>query len=254
MIGNMVLLKGFFFSCCTLPFSKAFSPWPYVSGRTPSKMMVASTQLYEPAERDVRYGNPLNTAQYLVDLHDSKAAFDFCGGMMFQLVLSEKLRDHLKTVIQDEHFERQPVIFDASRTRMSDIPDHKRDAYADNIRLFHGREIRKVDNASGGMGFVLQLSLANENDSEGWTEQEVQGYDGWGADSGRVWRKGDRLEEEGFDSFMKTFGSSAYALHHRFYLHFDRNERLWLSAEDGCEGTPARPFSNPFSKLFGVGR
>ena len=26
----------------------------------------------------------------------------------------------------------------------------------------------------------------------------------------------------------------------RFYLHFDKKNRLWLSAEDGCEGTPAQ--------------
>ena len=33
-----------------------------------------------------------NMAKYLVDLHDSKAVFDFCGGMMFQLVLSDRLK------------------------------------------------------------------------------------------------------------------------------------------------------------------
>lgn len=36
-----------------------------------------------------------NVAQYLVDLHDSKAAFDFCGGMLFQLRLSDMLRADL---------------------------------------------------------------------------------------------------------------------------------------------------------------
>ena len=36
-----------------------------------------------------------NVAQYLVDLHDSKAAFDFCGGMLFQLKLSDMLRADL---------------------------------------------------------------------------------------------------------------------------------------------------------------
>jgi hypothetical protein len=74
---------------------------------------------------------------------------------------------------------------------------------------------------------------------EGWTQPEVAGYDGWGHDSKRTWRKGDRLESEGFKSFRSKFGAAAFALHHRFYLHFDRANRLWLSAEDGCEGTPA---------------
>ena len=34
----------------------------------------------DPVERDAKYGSPLNAAQYLVDLHDAKAPFDFCGG------------------------------------------------------------------------------------------------------------------------------------------------------------------------------
>merc|ERR1719322_1465285 len=84
------------------------------------------------------------------------------------------------------------------------------------------------------MGFALQLSHS-ENDSEGWTEGEVKGYDGWGHDSQRDWRKGDRLRKEGFETFQSKYGTEAYALHHRFYLHFDKKNRLWLSAEDGTE-------------------
>ena len=34
--------------------------------------------------------------RYLVDLHDGNAVFDFCGGMMFQLVLSDKLHVRAK--------------------------------------------------------------------------------------------------------------------------------------------------------------
>ena len=33
-----------------------------------------------------------------MDLHDTKGTFDFCGGMMFQLVLSEKLRSRFKVL------------------------------------------------------------------------------------------------------------------------------------------------------------
>jgi hypothetical protein len=58
--------------------------------------------LFGPTERDAYYGQPLNVAQYLVDLHDNRATFNFCGGMMFQLVLSQKLRDHLITVSRRE--------------------------------------------------------------------------------------------------------------------------------------------------------
>ena len=52
-------------------------------------------KLYEPATRAAYNGN---LAQYLVDLHDARATFDFCGGMMFQLVLSPALRRHLAHV------------------------------------------------------------------------------------------------------------------------------------------------------------
>ena len=200
---------------------------------------MAPSHLYDPAARDAHYGTPQNVAQYLVDLHDAKACFDFCGGMMFQLVLSDALRGHLDGVAKAQNCGEQPVVFDAAKARMQHIPDYTQAAAADNVKLFHGREVRQVPTAAGGMSFVLHLSLADGKDPEGWTPPEVAGYDGWGHDSKRTWRKGDRLESEGFASFRSKFGEAAFALHHRFYLHFDRANRLWLSAEDGCEGTPA---------------
>ena len=108
----------------------------------------------------------------------------------------------------------------------------------DNVQVFHGREVRRVPSAAGGMEFVLQVSHADEDDPEGWTQQERAAYDGWGHDSARVWRDGERLEKEDFGAFRNKFGAKAFTLHHRFYLHLDRN-RLWLSAEDGCEGFPS---------------
>merc|ERR1712129_358239 len=167
---------------------------------------------------------------------------------MFQLVLSEKLRDHLADVATNGG--EQPSIFDASKSRMFNIPNYAKNDDADNVRLFHGREIRKVPDAEGGMGFVLQLSLAGVDDPEGWTVKEIEGYDGWGHDAGRVWRKGSVLEEEGFKTFRKRFGLESFALHHRFYLHFDSDNRMWLSAEDGCEGTPGLKSKNILSNLF----
>ena len=120
-----------------------------------------------------------NVAQYLVDLHDSKAAFDFCGGMLFQLRLSDMLRADL--VERAKSDARQPEVFDASKGRMSQLPNYAKNAEADNTRLFHGREIRQVPDAAGGMGFVLQLSHAGD-DPEGWSAQERSTYDGWGHD------------------------------------------------------------------------
>ena len=94
-------------------------------------------------------------------------------------------------------------------------PGYSQDANADNVQIFHGREIRQVPHAAGGMGFVLQLSMAKD-DPEGWTPEEVNEYDGWGHDSGRNWRNVDRWEQEGFKDVKNKFGDRAFGLHHRF--------------------------------------
>lgn len=183
-------------------------------------------KLYEPATRAAYNGN---LAQYLVDLHDARATFDFCGGMMFQLVLSDKLREHLSRVAKDPDG-KQPVLFDSGVDRMMKMPGYKKENAADNAMVFHGREVREVPDAAGGMRFVLQLSFAGDGDSDGWSAGELDDYDGWGHDAGRTWRNGESL------SFYRKFGPKAFGLHHRCYWHLDREDNLWLSAEDGCEG------------------
>ena len=239
----MFLRLLLFVSCLYL--AKSFNPVAS-SMSAVSKRSATPAHLVEPTQRDAKYSD--NVAQYLVDLHDNKATFDFCGGMMFQLVLSEKLRAHLL-----ETGQQQPVIADASR--MQNLVGYEQNSHVDNENLFHGREIRKVPDAAGGMGFVLQLSLSDGDDPEGWTAEEIEGYNGWTHDVTRTWRKGERLEEEGFTNFREKFGPDSFALHHRFYLHKDGRNLMWLSAEDGCEGTPSTgEASNPLSNLFGMFR
>ena len=86
----------------------------------------------------------------------------------------------------------------------------------------------KVASAAGGMGFVLHLSLANGADAEGWSQQEIAEYDGWGHDSSRHWRKAPQLQkeravsaklhadvtcqQEGFSHFATKFGTAACVL------------------------------------------
>lgn len=166
--------------------------------------------------------------------------------MLFQLKLSDMLYTHLVEVAKSGN--GQPEVFDASKGRMSTLPGYSKTGEADNGRLFHGREVRQVPNAAGGMGFVFQLSHAGE-DPEGWSKEERTTYDGWGSDRGRVWRNADMYESEGWTDFKKTFGDKAYGLNHRCYMHLDGQNRLWLSAEDGCEGVypPA-----PKGKFFGL--
>ena len=184
---------------------------------------------------------------------------------MFQLVLSEKLKSHLETTVTSKSKDDQPIIHPASQPLMCRTPNYQKSASANNISIFHGRELRKIQSANGGMGFVLQLSYAdpsgvsagvdggvgnagkgadaawsgNAVDPQGWSEEEISTYDGWRSDSVRQWRNRERYESEGFDTFSEQFGKDGFGLNHRCFLHLDDQSRMWLSAEDGCEGTPS---------------
>merc|ERR1719491_2446617 len=218
-----------------------------------------SSYLYDPAARDAHYSS--NIASYLLDLNESGATFDFCGGMLFQLVLSKKLQSHLESVAASEDSMTQPVLHPASQPLMDRIPDYSKSAFADNIAIFHGRELRKIPAANGGMGFVLQLSYADESgtlstegdagkgadaswtakavDPQGWSAQEIAVYDGWRSDSLRQWRNAKKYKDEGWDIAKDLGSEDSFGLNHRCYLHLDGQNKMWLSAEDGCEGTPS---------------
>ena len=59
---------------------------------------------------------------------------------MFQFVLSDKLKAHLEKAASGEG--KQPVVYDATKMRMYQLPDYNKSADADNITVFHGREVR----------------------------------------------------------------------------------------------------------------
>ena len=156
--------------------------------------------LYDPKQRDAKYGG--NIAQYLVDCHDTPGVtFNFCGGMMFGLVLSPALRAHLGEVASAGAGDpRQPKLYDASVARMSMKPDgYDKDASADDATVFHGREVRKVSAPPHGStsSMFIHLSLANGDDVEGWSAEEVDEYSGWMSDRGRRWRDGGVYAAEG---------------------------------------------------------
>ena len=198
---------------------------------------ISSDQLYTPAVRQNVYAG--NYAQYLLDLSDSRATFDFCGGMFFEFTLSASLRSRLAAAAKEgAASEGQPFVFGAEAARMHQTSGYSKSSDVDNVRYFHGQEIRQVPDAKGGRGFVLQLSDGDEGDVEGWSKEERGTYDGWGHDSGRQWRKMDDWEGEGV-KIREKFGDEAFGLNHRFYLHLDRDDNFWLSAEDGCEGKAA---------------
>ena len=166
-------------------------------------------------------------AQKIVQLADAKAVFQFCGSMPFQLVLSDKLRQNLLG-------QTKPVVlYDETKTLMSQLPDYSRSAAADDICLFHGREVRDAKGFVSSM--VLQL-VASKDDPEGWSPGELADYSGWGHDSKRKWRKAAEHAKEGNPLYGGKFGAQAFGLHHRCYWHLDSQGGLWLAAEDGCEG------------------
>ena len=109
--------------------------------------------LFVGADRAAKYGG--NHAQYLLDLDANTATtFNFCGGMMFGVSLSPRLKEHLAAVAAggDEDL-RQPVVYDKNVRRMSQRPEgHDLNAFADNAVLFHGREVRSARDAAGGGG------------------------------------------------------------------------------------------------------
>lgn len=210
----------------------------FVSGFLPlfvKSLFQQVAALFPPRGAENAYWRPAlpdmsNMAERIVDMDTQKKVFDFCGGMPFQLVLSDKLKRDLAA-----RKKSAPVVFDASMTRMSKIPDYRQSADADDISVFYGREVRKVPNAAGGRGFVLQL-VSCRDDPEGWSAEEVAEYNGWAHDAGRKWRKAADHAAEGNELYQAKFGPSAFGLHHRFYWHLDRSNGLWLAAEDGCEG------------------
>lgn len=213
--------------------------------------------LFVGADRAAKYGG--NHAQYLLDLDANTATtFNFCGGMMFGVSLSPRLKEHLAAVAAggDEDL-RQPVVYDKNVRRMSQRPEgHDLNAFADNAVLFHGREVRSARDAAGGGGMLIHLSFAGGEkgeDVEGWTREETDEYAGWLSDRQRRWRQGAILKSEGFSTFADRFGQDAFCLHHRFYLHVDAKDNFWIAAEDGCEGVAMPPKPKPPAKDFGEG-
>mmetsp|Transcript_25429 Transcript_25429/g.82778 ORF Transcript_25429/g.82778 Transcript_25429/m.82778 type:complete len:259 (+) Transcript_25429:30-806(+) len=108
------------------------------------------TVLYAPGTRASYAGN---LAGFLVDLHDAKATFNFCGGMMFQLALSDKLHSHLSAVSSRGASDaQQPVLHDAGKRRMQQLAGYDKTGAADNARVFHGREAGPLSRGRHGHG------------------------------------------------------------------------------------------------------
>merc|ERR1719410_3358703 len=110
------LLRSMLISCLIIKASSFITSQGSLSvlsssSITTKRMATMANYLTEPKERKIHYGTPLNAAQYLVDLHDAKATFNFCGGMIFQFVLSEKLRDYLVNIVDENKGAQQPEIY-----------------------------------------------------------------------------------------------------------------------------------------------
>ena len=201
------------------------------------ELMMMPSFLVDSTERNERYNG--NWAQYMLDCESHPATtFNFCGGMKFGLSFTRKFRERLETKARNfgETDDGNVVVQESNVSRMYMMDGYEQSAFADNESIFHGREVRKVSTFGEKSGMMIQLSLANEDDDEGWTKEEIEEYSGWLSDQQRKWRDGDALESEGVANFKTKYGPAAFTLHHRFYLHHDNIGGFWLSAEDGCEG------------------
>lgn len=133
------------------------------------------TYLTNPTHRDAHYQDPetkkLNVAQYLIDLDNAKQIFKFCGSHKFQLQLSSRLRSHLAAVAEEGALStKQPVVFNKEQfSQIENYNEFKASAKADNVQVFHGREVRNSPDANGGQGKILHMSFAGGDDPEGWT-------------------------------------------------------------------------------------
>ena len=136
---------------------------------------------------------------------------------------------------------------------MSMRPDgHSLDATADNVRVFHGREVRSVPWPPGGGGWrSTSASLASRapDDPEGWTGERRWTSTPGGSQTGSAGgetgrsssRKGSRRSASDSDPRRSPCTTGAH-------LHVDDADEFWLSAEDGCEGVAqkARPRERDF--------
>ena len=106
---------------CVLCLSSAFHPRVITASSkyTCLQSTTETSNLYVASSRRTTYKT--NLAKYLVDLHDSRATFDFCGGMMFEFALSDKLRSRLLEVARSENASNQPVVADSSKRRMHQV-------------------------------------------------------------------------------------------------------------------------------------
>jgi len=201
----------------------------------------SNSYIVNPASRDRLYGKD-KIAQYLLDLNDAKATFTFPGSSVYQLHLSDALQDHLQQAVAGNV--KAPQLLDMSHPLITKKGNKRIQDYAggwskaDNVQLFHGREIVKVPLAKGGMQQVLQLCLAGDDPMD-WSPEECDSYDAGYTDRRyRKWKSAEDYYNEGVP-LAEIYGPDAYALHHRFYFHKDVNNCLILSAEqDGMKGVP----------------
>ena len=72
--------------------------------------------------------------------------------------------------------DRNVAVQESNVSRMYMMDGYEQSAFADNASIFHGREVRKVSTFGEKSGMMIQLSLANEDDDEGWTKEEIVAF------------------------------------------------------------------------------
>lgn len=232
-----------------------------------------------------------NVAQYLLDLDAQGAYLHYYGDQqIFLLALSPKLRERLQTAASGSGESAMPATYGVEHLsdgicNWADVPGwSSANSGADARTVFYGRELRQAPNTL--FGNAIHLSLGPEEDSEGWTPEEMsENFRFWQAmhQEGRSVAEADQVRQFRQDvgsqlggTFMQRWGPQIATKAHRFALQMytidSQNDAsnpsalffemfparqpptaqvVFFEAEDGCKGTPT-PTSTGASMLFEV--
>ena len=90
---------------------------------------------------------------------------------MFQLVITDALKDHLLSASfqqndaddTDTDTAKEDVMVYQQTPRMHLTPEYQRSSAADNVKYFHGREIRNVPFAGDGYDLTIIIGTGVDN-------------------------------------------------------------------------------------------
>lgn len=233
---------------------------------------------------------PSNVAQYLLDLESQDVHLHYYGdGQIFSIALSPALKQRLQSEAAASSNKDMPIVYGVDHLSGGVCDWSKVLGWsnasngADAKRVFYGREIRQAPNTA--YGNAIHLSLGPEEDSEGWTHEEMsENFQFWKAiqQDGETVGAADMLRQFREDvggklggTFKQRWGAGVTTKAHRFALQMytsasqannanpgalffemfpngapPTTQVVFFEAEDGCKGTPTPKSEAQLSRMF----